>query len=188
MKKVHLVLFGLISMISFDCQKEIGYSYGNENQNLSFIIATLQGNILDENGQPAIDVAITAGNKITTTNAHGYFRIILALLDKHASLVIAEKPGYFKAYRTFLATSGVNQVLIKLVKKSFSGSINSSAGGDIVLANGSKISLPTNGIIKASGDAYNGTINVYTSYIDPTSQDIPQTIPGSFMADDKNDK
>jgi hypothetical protein len=188
MKNVYFIFFGFISIISFHCQKEISYSNRNGNQNPFFMSVALQGNIFDENGQPASDVTIRVGNKITSTNAHGYFRIMNASIDKKASSVIAEKNGYFKAYRTFIATSGVNQVMIKLVKKSFSGSINSSAGGDIVLSNGSKIFLPANGITKASGDRYNGTINVYTSYIDPTSQDITQTIPGSFIADDISNK
>jgi len=151
-------------------------------------MATLQGNIFDENGKPAIGVSIHAGGKSAITNARGYFRIVNAVLNKSAALVTAEKKGYFKSYRTFIATSGANQIMIKLVRKDLSGTVSSTSGGNVTLFNGSKISLPANGIVKASGGSYNGTINVYASYIDPSAQDIAQRVPGSFIADNKDNK
>lgn len=194
MKRIYFALFLLfISVLSFNCQKEFsttGFGTGNPDNSLPApVTATLQGNILDETGQPAGLVQITVGSKTVTTNASGYFRIINAALDKNASLVVAEKPGYFKAFRTFNATSGVNQVVIKLIKKTWAGSVNAANGGDVVLSNGAKISLPANGVVTESdGLNYTGSINVYAAYIDPNSSDINETIPGSFMANDKNNK
>jgi len=191
MKRVYAAFVLIfVSLLSFHCQRELSHiDTGNGGANNLFpVTATLQGNITDENGQPTMGATIKVGNKTTTTNAHGYFRITNASLDKNSSLVTAEKPGYFKAYRTFNATSGVNQVVIKLIRKTLAGSVNASAGGDVTLSNGSKISLPANGVVKASGGVYSGTINVYANYIDPTAQDIYKTVPGSFMADDKNNK
>lgn len=184
------VLLVCISILTFNCQKEIS---GEGNPTLPVspsapITATISGRIVDDNNQPASGVSIKVGSKTATTNAKGYFRIIKASLDKNATVVIAEKTGYFKAYRTFQATSGANHVSIKLIKKILAGTINSSTGGEITLTNGSKIALPANGVVKATGSSYSGTINVYAAYIDPTAADILQTLPGSFMADDKNGK
>jgi hypothetical protein len=193
MKRVHFALFFLVSVLSFNCQKEFskaGFGINNTDNNVSApVVATLQGNIIDETGQPATGVQIKVGAKTTTTDANGYFRIIDAALDKNASLVTAEKPGYFKAYRTFNATPAVNQVVIKLLKKTLAGSVNATNGGDIALSNGAKISLPANSVVSESnGLPYTGSINVYAAYIDPTGADITETIPGSFMANDKNNK
>jgi hypothetical protein len=194
MKRLHFALFlFLISVLSFNCNKEFSatnFDPTDTGNNLPApVIATLQGNILDENGQPATGVQIKAGSKITTTNANGYFRIVDAALDRNASLVVAEKAGYFKAYRTFNATSGVNQVVIKLIRKTLAGTVNATTGSAITLSNGAKISLPANGIVKEQdGLPYTGSINVYASYIDPTAADINETVPGSFMANDKNNK
>lgn len=194
MKRLHFALFlFLISVLSFNCNKEFSatnFDTTNTGSNLPApVIATLQGNILDENGQPATGVQIKAGSKITTTSAKGYFRIVDATLDRNASMVVAEKAGYFKAYRTFNATSGVNQVVIKLIRRTLAGTVNATTGGDITLSSGAKISLPANGIVKEQdGLPYTGSINVYASYIDPTAADINETVPGSFMANDKNDK
>ena len=68
MKRIYFAfLFCLLSVLSFNCQKELSstnFSVGNTNNNSPApIIATLQGNILDENGQPAPGVQITVGLK-----------------------------------------------------------------------------------------------------------------------------
>ena len=194
MKRLHLAVFILlISIISFNCQKDLSFTKpGLENVDNTLkapITSILQGNILDENDQPAAGVQITVGLKNSVTSASGYFRIVDAALDKNTSLVTAEKPGYFKAFRTFNATSGVNQVVIKLLKKNLTATIDANTGGEVILPNGAKISLSQNGFItESNGISYNGNVNVYASYIDPKSSDINQTIPGSFMANDKNNK
>ncbi len=194
MKRIYFALVTLLISVTFlNCQKEfssVNFGTGSVANNLpSPITATLQGNILDENGQPAAGVQITVGTKTSITNDHGYFRVRDAALDKNASLVIAEKPGYFTGYRTFSATSGVNQVVIKLLKKTLAGSVDGASGGDITLASGSKVLLPANGFIKkVDGSSYNGTVNVYAHYIDPAASDINESVPGSFMANDKNNK
>jgi hypothetical protein len=145
------------------------------------ISARLQGNVYDENGQPAQGVTIKAGSQTTTTDAKGNFRFDNASLDKKSALVTAEMTGYFKAYRTFAATSATNYVAIKLIKKTLAGTIDAAAGGSVTLSNGAKVALPANGVVKASNSAaYTGTINVYAAYIDPTASDINQTVPGSF--------
>ncbi len=186
MKRIYFALITvLFSVLFLNCQKEFSaanFGSGNIENNLPApITATLQGIVYDENGQPAVGVQIKVGTKNSITNDHGYFRIRDAALDKNASLVIAEKPGYFTGYRTFNATSGVNQVVIKLVKKTLSGSVDGASGGDIVFSNGSKISLPANGIIKKSdGSSYNGSVNVYAHYIDSAASDINEIVPGSF--------
>jgi len=182
----------LISILFFECQREVSYiGTADPGQTLlpNPIRANLQGNVLDENGQPAANVVIKVGSEMAATDTKGYFRINNAPLDKNASLVTAEKTGYFTAYRTFGATSGTNQVVIKLTKKNLGGTINGTAGGDVSLNNGTKISLPANGIVKASDNSNcTGTVNVYAAYIDPTSTDILDKVPGSFMANDKDGK
>lgn len=190
---IFAVALACVAIFSFDCQKELSHigSGGLKNGNAGSapLTAVLQGNIIDENNQPAMGVTITVGSKTTTTDATGYFRIKEAPLDENASLVTAEKPGYFKAYRSFRATSGTNQVVIKLIKKLLAGTVDAGAGGEITLPNGSKITLPANAVVNAAGGtAYSGTVNVYAAYIDPQAPDISKTIPGSFMANNKDGK
>lgn len=177
-----------ITILGFNCQKELSYDLpGSSNNGEAPVTATLQGNVVDENGQPATGATVKVGSKTAITNARGYFRITGADLDRNAGHVTVEKPGYFKGHRSFKATVGVNQVFIKLVPKALAGTINAGSGGEVSLSNGARVGLPANAV--TAGQApYSGTINVYAAYIDPTSQDISATVPGSFMADDKDGK
>ena len=175
------IVLALTCILFFQCQREVSYiGIADPGQTLlpNPIKANLQGNILDENGLPAANVVIKVGSEMTASDTKGYFRINNAPLDKNTSVVTAEKTGYFTAYRTFGATSGTNQVVIKLTKKNLGGTITGTIGGDVSLSNGTKISLPANGIVKASDNSnYAGTVNVYAAYIDPTSADILAKYP-----------
>lgn len=185
-----VVCFLLLSVFFLHCRKELSYIGTPDPDGIIFtpepLTATLQGNITDENNQPAAGVIITAGTQTATTDALGYFRIRDASLDKNTSLITADKPGYFRGYRILSATSGTNQIMIKLLKKGVAGSIPASSGGTASLANGAQIKLPANGVVMAaSGTAFSGDVRVYASYIDPRAADIGQTVPGSFAANDK---
>lgn len=194
MRRVSVILSLLLISLFFGCQREVSYIGGpdtpafvGETATPDPLTAALQGNVFDETGTPAAGVTVQAGSKTATTNAAGYFRINDAALDKKSSVVTATKTGYFKAYRTFAATAGANNVEIKLVKRVLAGSIDAAAGGDVSLSNGSKITLPSGGVMNAAtGAAYTGGVSVYAAAIDPTSADINQIIPGSFMANDKD--
>ncbi len=197
MKSIYCNLVLVIMAFSFfQCQKDLSYS-GEPDPipnvpvinivNPEPITANLQGNVVDENNQPAAGVNIRVGNKAAITDVNGYFRILNAPLDKKSALVVAERSGYFKGYRLFAATSGTNNVAIKLVKKNLAGTVSGATGGNASLSNRSKIVLPVNGVVIASsGAVYTGNVKVYASYIDPTANDISTTIPGSFAATDKN--
>lgn len=151
-------------------------------------MAILQGNVVDENGNPAQGATITVGAKTSVTDAKGYFRIRNASLDKSASLATAEKTGYFKAFRVFSSSAAVNYIKIKLLKKTLVGSLNSSAGGMVTLSNGGSVTFSANSFSRSSGGNYTGPVNIYAASVDPTLQDIGETIPGSFLADDKDNK
>ena len=189
-----LTFIALAALVLGSCQKQTDYPVtpgsGTTQPILpSPVTATLQGNVFDETGQPASGATVKVGSVTVTTDSRGYFRITGAALDKNQSVVTASKAGYFKAYRTFAATSGANQVLIKLLKRSLAGTVSGTSGGDASLSNGSKVSLPAGGVVDAAtGAAYTGQVSVYAAYIDPSAQDFGSIVPGSLMADDKNGK
>lgn len=190
-KYVSVVLV-IIAVLFFQCHKDLSY-IGNPDPGVTVtpepITANIQGTIADENGVPAAGVIVTAGISTTTTDASGFFHINNASLDKNTTLVTAQKDGYFKAYRVFAAMSGCNQVVIKLIKRNLAGTVSASSGGTTSLPDGSKIILPANAVVNASsGSDYSGDIQIYASYIDPMAQDIFKIIPGSLIANDKNNK
>ena len=151
------------------------------------LTANLTGTVLDENGQPMAGALVRVGNATATTNNIGYFRINNASLDKKQSLVKVERAGYFTGYRVFPATEATNQVVVRLIRKTLAGTVNAATGGEVNTANGGKISFqPNSVVVAASGAPFTGTMNVFASYIDPTSPEIAQNVPGSLMADNQN--
>lgn len=193
MKKWFPVFISLLVVFMFlRCQKEVGFS-GGPDAGASItpdpIATSIQGNIWDENDQPASGVAVTAGTATAITDANGFFHISRAVLDKNTTLVTADKIGYYTGYRVMAATSGCNQIVIKLIKKIMVGKIVASSGGEVALSNGAKINLPPNSVVTASSNsAYGGDVDVYATYINPRSSDIGKIVPGSFIANDKNGK
>ncbi len=194
MKKILNILFLAFMIVAlFQCRKEPAFVGTPDPTPVVItptpdpITANLQGNILDENDQPAQGVSITVGSKNAVTDSKGFFRINDAGLDKKNTMVIAQKAGYFKGIRLFAATSGANYIKIKLIKKEQAGSVNASSGGVVSLSNGGSVNLPANGIVIGStGANYTGVVNVYMQYIDPSSTSIAENIPGSFAAIDKD--
>jgi len=185
----HILLVSLIAIISFECQKDFSSDRTiAPNNGSSPITATVQGNIVDEYGSPEPGVKVTAGTANTVTDNNGYFRITAAALDKNGAVITAEKIGYFKAYRSFRATRGTNQLGIKLIRKTLTGTINAAMGGVVSMSNGVKVLLPANGIMRLTGQAFTGLVEVYAAYIDPTSNDIGTRVPGSFMGDDQKNE
>jgi len=66
----------LISILFFECQREVSYiGTADPGQTLlpNPISANLQGNVLDENGQPAANVVIKVGSEMAATDTKGYF-------------------------------------------------------------------------------------------------------------------
>ncbi len=182
----------VIAVCFFQCQRDVSYkgiSDPGVSVNPDPITAGLQGYVVNQNGDSIANAIIKVGTEMAITDVTGFFHISKLTLDGNTTLVTAQKDGYFTGYRVFAATSGCNQVLIKLTGRTAAGTISASSGGKVSLSNGVTISLPANGVVTAlSGSAYTGDIKVYAAYIDPTGYDFSKTVPGSLVANDKNGK
>ncbi len=145
------------------------------------------GRIVDENEAAVAGASIACAGKTAITDANGFFSIEDAILDKYISTVTVMKPGYFKGYRSFSATADRNYVNIKLIPKLLSATIASASAQTVTLANNTEINFQANSMVmQSNGATYNGPVNVYASYIDPTQADIHSRVPGSFLARDNN--
>ena len=189
-----LVLF-MASMVLFSsCKKDIDAETNNPPvvpgdkypiPAATPVTGSVSGLIVNENNQAVDGATVSIGSNTTTTDARGNFSLNSVTLDKYITTVSVTKTGYFKAFRSFSANNSRNFVSIKLIPKSVTGTITSTAGGNVDLPNGTQLSLQANSVkVKSTGAAYTGTVNVYTAYIDPTASDISTRVPGSFTAQD----
>lgn len=149
------------------------------------VTGSITGIVIDENNNPVQSADVILSGTTYQTDAKGFFQVGNVQLDKYVTTVTVSKAGYFKALRSFSATASRNYLTIKLIPKTLSGSIDAASGGTVDLSNGTSINLPQNGIIvKGTGAAYIGSVKVYASYIDPTSSDFANRVPGSMMGKD----
>ncbi len=185
----------MVFMLS-SCQKDISVENNDTitNTDVPFLLpapspvnGTVSGLIVDENNAAVASAVVRCAGVTTNTDANGFFNISNVTLDKYITTVSVTKAGYFKGYRSFSANASRNYVNIKLIPKTLSGNITSSTGGTITLPNTTEIVFQSNSFVeKNTGIAYNGTVKVYASYIDPTRDDISTIIPGSLMGRDAN--
>jgi len=59
--------------------------------------------------------------------------------------------------------------------------VDATMGGEAILTNGSKAKLDANTVTNSDGSAYNGNVNLSVGYLDPTSEDFSNLIPGGDM-------
>jgi hypothetical protein len=190
MKTSSVILFSAL-IVCIGCQK--GTSGGGNNGGTGInpsepnpVTATVRGLIVNENDLPLAGALVKSGTNSATTDSRGYFTFKNIGLDKFTAMVNVNMNGYFTAYRNFSARAdGVHFIKIKLIRKTLTGTVTSAAGGSVNLANGSQVTLqPASVIVKATGQPYTGTVNVYSAYIDPAAADISSIVPGSFMGID----
>lgn len=168
------------------CQREINGPANNGGGNTGvndaeMVIGGVNGIVVDENDRPVAGVTVTSGANSTITDRYGSFRFRNISLSKANGTVKVVKPGYFNAYRTFYSVAGrINNVRIKLIPKTNSGNFSGSAGGTVSIAGGAKLVMPANAVTDASGNAYNGQVNVAMAWIDPSSTDLPYTVMGDL--------
>ncbi|MFK7771696.1 MAG: carboxypeptidase-like regulatory domain-containing protein [Saprospiraceae bacterium] len=152
------------------------------------IESTLNGFITDRNGAPIEEAQVTILNAFTVTDEFGFFEIKGLVNDKFAVIKV-EKSGYFDQIKTLVPSKTItSRTRIQLTEKGSPETFNSSNGGEISIDQNSSVQFQANSIVDEQGNAYNGNVNVYSFYIDPTHADLDQIMPGNLMARNTNNE
>jgi len=148
------------------------------------INGSLRGQVIDENDAVVTDATIRLGNLSTTTDEYGYFSFSDVTMNSKGAYVTVEKSGYFPGSRRFFPQAdAVSRVKIELIDQSFDQSFEAAAGATITF-DGVAVEFPANAIRTASGEAYTGTVNIATHYLDPTNPSTYQQMPGNLQGVD----
>jgi len=185
-KQLLLLTFPIVFLfVIFACNKYKDSpppSSGNELPEEKTVTASLQGKVLDENGAPVAGATVTSGDASTSTDEHGVFNFSRIKLSSRFGYVKVVKQGYFAGSRSILTTAGSeNFVSIKLIPRTSKGSFSASSGGVVTVQTGSTVTFDGASIVNAATNAaYNGTVHIYASYLDPTAADVPARMPGDL--------
>ncbi len=182
-----LCIFSISLLVFTGCQRELdnpnpggGTTNPGINDNI-MVPGGVRGSVIDENGQPVAGASVTSGGSTTTTDRYGTFRFSNINLSKENGYVKVTKQGYFIGTRTFASTAGrTHNVRIQLIPKTNTGTFSGATGGTVTLSGGGKLVMSANAVSDATGTAYSGTVNVAMTWIDPTSQNLSDVVPGDL--------
>lgn len=146
------------------------------------VTASLQGRVLDENGLPVMNAAVSSGSATTTTDVNGVFRFNNIQIYSRFGFVKVTKSGYFTGSRTISTNPGVvNYVEIDLLPRSSKGSFTASSGGTVTVQSGTTVAFTGGSVVNAASNAaYSGNVNVYATYLDPTASGMTSHMPGDL--------
>ncbi|MFK8009324.1 MAG: carboxypeptidase-like regulatory domain-containing protein [Saprospiraceae bacterium] len=152
------------------------------------IEGTLNGFITDRNGEPILEAQVTILNAFTETDEFGFFEIT-GLVNEKLAVIKVEKDGYFDQFETLIPSKTVtSRTRIQLTEKGSPETFAANNGGEVSIGLNSSIQFQANSIVDEQGNPYNGNVNVYSFYIDPTHEDLDQIMPGNMMARNTNNE
>jgi hypothetical protein len=177
--------FALVAVF-ISCQREVSLPDGptnpteTVNDNIT-VTAGVRGTIIDEAGRPVSGALVTCSGQTQSTDRYGNFQFRNVSISKANGSVKVVKQGYFTHFRSFVSTAGrMHQVRIQLLPKSNSGSFDAAAGGTVTLPNGAKLTMPANAVADASGNPYSGQVQVAMTWIDPSANNLSETVMGDL--------
>jgi len=185
-----LLIFTL--SVFFSCQKDLSREDGGTvtpPPDLSTKVnSSVSGFVTDENNAPVTNAVVVMGTGTGNTDKYGYFEIKNVQVVKNAAFVSVNKPGYFKAMKTYMAKEGKAAFFrMKLLPKTITGTFSSTAGGTVTTSTGLSVTLPANAVVNAATNiAYSGTVNVAARYIDPKDTEISKILPGGSIGINKD--
>jgi hypothetical protein len=145
------------------------------------VTATVTGSVLDENGVPMPNAAVSSGSSNTTTDAFGNFIFRNISVSQANGSVTVTKAGYFKGVKSFVTSAGRNNyVKIQLIKQNLTATIAAATAATVAVAPNVNIAFPAGAFATASGAAYTGQVRVFATYIDPTASNLPLIVPGDL--------
>lgn len=153
------------------------------------VTTTISGQVLDEDGNPLAGATVMAHGETATTDAAGAFRLQHIRVPGNRYVISCEKQGYFTSVRADTPLKDkVTSVRIRLMSNAPTHTIDAGSGGTATLANGSKVEIPANGLVTASGEVYEGEVNMSVRYQDPSAVSFGAFVAGGDMLARRTDQ
>lgn len=180
-----LFLFSFCLLLLGSCKKDSLVTTITEEQAPApsiIIESTIQGLIMDRQGAPLAGASVSWGNAMIETDENGVF-IIENLVNGEEAVLKVEKDGFFDAFQTILPIAGSTmKTRVQLTPRLLSTSFTAQQGGTLTLNNGSQVDFQANAFMDQAGNPYQGEVNIFATYIDPSDPEIAEIMPGNLLA------
>ena len=179
-------LLTMICLVVFACKKDDPIIDPDPNPYdipVKIVTSSIAGTVVDENLNPVENAIVTIGISSFQTDENGAFRLDNIQMNEYGTLVKVNKSGYFLAAKMVEAkTNQRSSTTIMLLEKTVVGSFDAAQGGTVTAQGNSKITLPANGVMTASGNNYSGEVTIVAKWLDPTDPNINIMMPGDLRA------
>lgn len=187
MKKTLFFLFLIIALIGTSCRKNDDIITGGPDP-VIFVQTQVMGMIRDEQGDGLEGVNIRWGQQVATTDENGYYTFQSAAADEQGTVLQISANGYFDLTKTVVPVpNGRTWLEAMLTPRILSGTVQASAGGTVTFTGGA-VTLPAGGIVGSGNVPYTGTVQVYATWMDPTSATTLARMPGDLTAINAQDQ
>ena len=190
-KKIGL-LFLFAALIFTACRKDEEIN-GNFEPVLTIpeviVNGSIAGTVTNTNGQAIENVTISLDGDTRLTDENGYFSFQNIEINSKGSLITMEKEGYF--FNAKFVDSKLNRqnfTRVMMIEKILTATFASDAGAIVTTDDGASIQFSSNTIKQENGDIYNGSVNVYATWLDPTATDLVSRMPGDLRAINTSDE
>lgn len=141
----------------------------------------VRGRVTAAGGAPLSGVTVKAGSASATTDAQGVYSLKLAAGG--SSVLHFVKPGFMDGIeRLDVGATYSTQLDAILLQAPAPQPLDAAVGGTIETTRGSKVVVPANALVTASGAPVTGTVQVSLTPIDPSNNDEVRAAPGDFNA------
>jgi len=146
--------------------------------------ASVIGSVIDLNGEPVEGATVTLYGKSTFTDELGIFNFKDATLYEDGTFIQVVKSGFMDGSRKFYASEGnTSNIKIQLIDKVLRDEYDAQVGAQVTF-DGAEIDLPQGTYTTKDGQSYNGSIQVYSHFLDPTQLNTQLQMPGDLTGVD----
>jgi hypothetical protein len=147
-----------------------------------YVKAQVYGVVIDEYEQTIanadVSIVTQTGTEILKTDKNGVFLFPTSTLNAKGTYVKVNHPAFFHGSKVInLLPNSRNNVVIQLLSNTATKNISASTGGKADYGDFS-IELPANGVVTASGQPYNGQVQVAAHYLKPSETGFSRLAPG----------
>ncbi len=181
MLKTISISFCLLFLFA-SCQKDEEGFIPNPSSETE-VLSDIFGTVTTESNEPIVGATVTFNGLSTQSDTDGVYTFRQVEVGSQHNVIQIEKEGYFENARTFrTAKPGIQYQRTILQEKVFSHEFQSDASFELI-SDLAQINFPENAIVvEESGETYTGLVQVALREIDPSIDQLSETMPGDMTA------
>ena len=185
--RFHILLFLSLVLAFAACEKDSTTEVVTFTQTTlsgETVTANFYGRLTSEQGFVVADAEVRIGNKQTTTDQEGLWRIDGATVVKDQAFIQFASARHHKGSRTLLVDEAKTyEVDVEMLAFTGNNLIDANTGGTASVAgSNASVTFPTSAFAKTDGTPYTGTVTVEAAYLDPNELSTFERMPGDLRA------